>query len=313
MDGKARELNVSRVDVGIFFLIFLGWWASSAGLLVKYFHGRACILVLAGAFGIAAVLYCLRWLQSNRDSQIHWAWLLALWIVMVGVYTVVYPIANSHIYGRGSDSEDAARVATSQMLQGHFPYYLRTYLGNPITPMPGALMLAAPFLLLGRVSFQNPVWLGLFILFCLKFFQFRSSAMAFLVVTALANATALENYAVGSDLFVNVSQICVLVFLFLRTCEKGTSRWQFILAGILLGVALSSRTVWVLIPPLLLAYMVQQGKGRMVALGRLAVPIVTAIAVTVPYYLYDPAHFSPLHVVGKLNFLPAEYRGPALT
>jgi len=312
MEVISRSRPISRKSVVMFLLIFAGWWLSSAGLLVKYFHGRAGILVLAGAFCIAAVLYVLRRLQSGRDSQIHWAWLVAFFMVMVGFYAILYPIAISHVYGPGSDSEDALRVATSQMLQGHFPYYLRTYLGDPITPMPGALLLAAPFLLLGRVSFQSLVWLCLFILFCLKFFRFRSTALAFLVVTTLANAGALQSFVVGADYFVNVWYVCVTSVIFLRASEKNAARWQLVLAGVLLGIALSSRTVYVVIPPLLFAYLVQQGKGISTALSRIAVPIVTATAVTLPFYLYDPAHFSPLHVAGKLNFLPAEFRGPLL-
>jgi hypothetical protein len=312
MDEKLRKLHVSREDIGIFLLLFFGWWLSSAGLLVKYFHSRTGILVLVGGFCIAAILYGLRWLQSRSDSQIHWAWFAAFWMVMVGIYAVLYPIANSHVFGRGSDSEDALRVAASQMLQCHFPYYPRTYLGDPITPMPGALLLATPFLMIGRVSFQNPVWLGLLILSCLRFFRFRSSALAFLVVTTLANAIALENFVVGADFFVNVWYICITTHLFLRACEKSTARWQFILASILLGIALSSRAVYIVIPPLLLAYLMQHEKGVMIAISRIAVPVVTAIVVTAPFYFYDPAHFSPLHVVGKLNFLSTEYRGPVL-
>jgi hypothetical protein len=312
MDERARSLHVSRENVGIFLLLFAGWWASSASLLVKYCHGKAGILVLAGAFCIAAVLWALRWQQSKGNSQIHWAWLVAFWMVMAGIYMVLYPIATSRVLGPGSDSEDALRVATSQMLQGHFPYYLRTYLGDPITPMPGALLLSAPFLLMGRVSFQNLVWLGLFIVFCLNFFRCRSSALAFLVVTALANAGVLEGFVVGADYVVNAWYICVFTFLFLRACEKNSARWQIILTGILLGIALSSRTVYAVIPPLLLAYLLPQGKGIWTAVRRVAVPVVTVIVVTAPFYFYDPAHFSPLHVVGKLYFLPEEFRGPLL-
>lgn len=309
---EIRCPHVSRKSAGIFLLLFAGWCVGSASQLVKYFHGRAGFLVLAGAFCIAAVLFGLRWVQTKSDSQIHWAWLVAFYAVMVGIYVVLYPIASSHVFGPGTDREDALRVGAAQMLQHHFPYYLPTYLGKMITPMPGALLLAAPFLLIGRVSFQNLVWLALFILFCLRFFRLRSTALAFLLVTTLANAGALDDFAVGSDYLTNAMYICVAAFLFLRLCEKDAARWQFVLAGILLGIALSSRTVYVVIPPLLLAYLVQQGKGIRIALSRLAVPVLTAVAITAPFYFYDPAHFTPLHVADKLDFLPPEYRGLAL-
>ena len=307
MPVESHHMRISWADCGLCLLISLCWVVCSVGQLTKHFHENTVFFLLAGVLGIAVVLAGLRWLQSRRRAQIHWAWLAAFWVIMVALYAVLYPIAQSHIYGPGSDGEDALRIAASQMLQLHFPYYLHTYLGNAITPMPGALMLAVPFLLIGRVSLQNPVWLAVFIFFCVKFFRFRSTALAFLLVILLAGVDVLDDFVVGYDYSINTFYICVAVFFFLRTFEEDEKGWQHILAGVFLGVALSSRAIYVVIPPLVLAYMLQHKKGATAALRSLLLPILTAVAITVPYCLYDPAHFSPLYVKGKLNFLPPEY------
>ena len=301
-------MRVSWADCGLFLLISLCWTVCSVGQLVKYFHGKAVFFLLAGMLGIAALLFGLRWLQSRRTTPIHWAWFAAFWVTMTALYAVLYPIAQSHIYGPGSDGEDALRVAASQMLQLHFPYYLRTYMGHAITPMPGALILSLPFLLMGRVSLQGPVWLAVFIFFCVKFFRFRSTALAFLLVILLGGADVLDDFVVGYDYSINTLYICVAVFLFLQTYEENEKGWRHILVGVFLGVALSSRAIYVVIPPLVMAYMLQNGKGIIAALRSLLLPILTAVAITVPYYLYDPAHFTPLQVAAdKLDFLPPEY------
>jgi hypothetical protein len=276
--------------------------------MAKFFHGKAVFFLLAGVLGIAALLAGLRWLYSRRRPRIHWAWLVVFWVTMTILYAVLYPTSQRHIVGPGSDEEDQMRIAGTQMLQLHYPYLIHTYLGGLITPMPGAVFLSIPFLLLGRVSFQNPVWLAIFILFCVKFFRSRSTVLAFLLIMMLTAPEVLDDFVVGNDFTVNALYICVAVFFFLRTYNEDTKGWRHILAGVFLGFALSSRTLYVVIPPLVLAYLLQQGKGTMAAWRSFALPILTAVAITAPFYLYDPSHFSPLHLRDKIEFIPIEYR-----
>jgi hypothetical protein len=261
---------------------------------------------------VAATLGWVRWLQSSHIRQIDWKWLAVAWIMLAILYAILYPISQRHIVGVGSDSEDALRVTATQLTHLHYPYYPRTYLGNPISPMPGAVILAIPFYFLGRVSLQNVVWLAAFSLFCTEFFRFRSTALAFLVIFVFGSACTLDEFVVGDDYFTNVCYICVAVFLFLRTYEKDSAGWQHGLCGILLGVTLSSRAIYVVIPPLVLAYILQCQRGSIRAWRSFALPILVAAAVTLPFYLYDPAHFSPLHIRGKLNFLAPREQGMML-
>ncbi len=304
MTNSNATMRFSLADAGMFLLISLGWIVCSLSQMVRRAPHMLAVGVLAGVLFIAIVMAGSRWYQRRPAvRQLHWAWLAAFWLLIAVLYAVVYHISQRHIFGPGSDSEDALRIAGSQMLQLHFPYYLHTYLGNAITPMPGATMLAIPFLLMGRVSFQNLVWMAAFILFCAKFFRFRSTALAYLLIFVLAAPDVLNDIAVGDDYCINTFYICTLTFLFLRTYQKNASGWQHIAAGILLGFALSSRPTYIVIPPLALAYMLQQDKGTMTALRSFALPILVAAVITVPFYLYDPAHFSPSHVTGKLNFM----------
>lgn len=62
--------------------------------------------------------------------------------------------------GRGSDRDDALDVAVRRLAHLHNPYAARTNLGNPVSPLPGSLALAAPFVAAGRSAYQNLFWVG---------------------------------------------------------------------------------------------------------------------------------------------------------
>jgi hypothetical protein len=286
--------------MGWIVLIFVEWLAGSIMDIRRYLPHWTLEVVALGLLGIAIVILGLKWLQTR---QLGWGYFAALWVFVAVLYVIVFPIAQRRSYR--NDSDDALILACTQLLHHHFPYYERTFLGNPITPMPGALLLALPFQMLGRVSLQALFWIGLFIWFSISYFSFRSTAFAFLIVTILANAHTLVNILDGADYPVNWIYICIGTLLFLSYAERGFT-WQFVLSGVFMGVALSSRPTYVLvIVPLIVAYLMQQ-VGAMIALRRIALPLFVMAVVTAPFYLYDPRHFSPFHVADRLSFLPEQ-------
>ncbi|HMJ84855.1 MAG TPA: hypothetical protein VK504_16855, partial [Vicinamibacterales bacterium] len=67
----------------------------------------------------------------TRLSTRTLAWLVLLTAVLVAVaFFVVYPIANTHAAGAGSDDDDALNLGAMALLGGRFPYAQTTYLGN---------------------------------------------------------------------------------------------------------------------------------------------------------------------------------------
>jgi len=295
-----------RQDAGILFLLFGCWLIGSTGQMMKNIPRHAGLFCLAGAVAVAGTLGALRWLQSRGAGQIGWGWIAAVVVLLAALYFVLYPISQRHILGPGSDSEDALRITASRLIHGQYPYYARTYLGNAISPMPGAVLLAVPFYLAGRVSLQNILWLSALAVFCARYFRLSATSVAFILIFVLGSASSLDAFAVGDDYVTNAWYVCVLLCLFIRTFESDAGGWRRPAAGILLGLALGSRPTFIVIPPLLLAYLLQRGRGTMAACRSVAFPVAVAVAVTLPFYLYDPRHFSPLHIRGKLDFLSPE-------
>jgi hypothetical protein len=290
---------------GLSVLIVLCWAVGSVPLLAKYLHGvNLYASSLAGALCIATAIAGFRWILVARAGRVTVAWLVTFWAVMLALYLVLYPISQRHIAGVGSDSEDALRIAATQLMSLHYPYYARTYLGNLITPLPGAVLLAVPFQAVHRVSAQNIFWLAIFVGLCARFFRQRATALAFLAIMTFGNLVTLDQFVVGVDYTVNLWYVCAAVCVFLKAHEDNRSTWVRLAAGALLGVTLSSRPVYPLVfTPLLIAYL-SQHKNLRGAIAAVVTPLLVAAGVTAPFYVYDPAHFAPLHIEQKLGFLP---------
>jgi hypothetical protein len=296
-------------SIGWVSLIFALWLAGSFMDITRYLpHFRiVCILVGMGCIStiIPGLRRALRKSNQNRSGD---GWLVALWVSLATVYAIAFPVIERR--PSRNDSDDALIVACTRLLHHEFPYYGHTFLGNPITPMPGALFFALPFQLLGRVSLQNLFWLGIFIWFAATWFRFRSTALAFLLVT-VGNLHTLVNILDGADYPINWMYVCISTVLFLNMAELGWG-WKSVASGIFLGIAFSSRPTYVLVfAPLALAYLVQK-VGAHRALQRIAFPLVVMAAITAPFYLHDPRGFSPLHVTDRLSFLPGSIQRPMI-
>jgi hypothetical protein len=100
-------------------------------------------------------------------------------LALIAVVSIGYPLANSGVYGPGGDVDDAMRIATTELILGHYPYYLKTYLGWPISPLPGAIFLAVPWAVSGLLQLQNVFWIG--VLFGVLRQHFQKSAPALLL------------------------------------------------------------------------------------------------------------------------------------
>jgi hypothetical protein len=222
-------------------------------------------------------------------------------LIMLIAFLVVYPIANSGIFGGGSDGDEALNIATTELLHGHYPYYLQTYLGNPISPLPGAVLLAVPFVLLGNSAYQNFFWLLIFFIAMKSTLKdARSALLLFWAIFALS-PIVFYSLLIGSDYISN--SLYVLLFVWWMTSsviQPAHSGWERGLSAVLLGIGLSSRANFVLLLPLVFSTLLQNA-GWKSAMKYTVLTCTAFILVTLPFYLYDPQGFSPLHSFNKLS------------
>jgi len=296
-------------------LVVFCWWICTVAQLEKYLSlGRATVVCGIGCAGVALLMLLLRRSYGlGRDVSV-WA-LVALFCVLVLSFAVLYPESQRHVVGIGSDREDALRVELFAVTHHRYPYDARTYLNHAPTPLPGAMLLAAPFYFAGRIALENLAWAALFFYFLTLFFCKRITALAFaflFVLTALEN---LNDFDVGGDYMVNVMYVSIALWTFARAVSRPNTTWRTLLAVVFLGIALSSRILYLVTIPPMLALALQRTQPRR-AWFLIGGVLLTAALVTLP--VLSPHVLQHLQAqlnqnADKLRPLPPYLRGRALS
>ena len=184
----------------------------------------------------------------------------------------------------------------TELLHGRYPYYVRTYLGNAVHEMPGMLLLATPFVLLGNSAYMNLFWLPVFfVILDRELDDTRRALLTLWMVLALCPAV-MQQIVTGGDSLANGIFVAASLWLLVRA-KSSPARTA---AAVLLGLALSSRANFLLVIPTAFGYMGRKF-GWTRAINDLGVAAITFLAVTVPFYWHDPAHFMPLEGADRLT------------
>ena len=257
--------------------------------------------VAAYSVGVAvAVPFALRVLLPRFTTHVseRQAMLLAAatLLVLVVALAAVYPHANVHTPGHGSDRDDAANIGTRHLFHLQYPYTTPTYLGNMISQLPGAFLLDAPFVAIGSSAYQNVFWL--IVLYLLLRWWARDGRVAlFALWLALALSPALlREYLNGGDVIANTAAVLAFMVgvLYLRT------RWAPILSAFGLGLALSWRpNLWYWAPLFFVALV--RRHGWRAAVYYTALSIAVCAAVTLPFYLPHLHNFAPVLTARKVK------------
>jgi len=278
----------------------------SCDTFLKYFGiaGVAGYLIIGSLVLLAAYKFVLPVFLSRlteRQADILAALTIAALIAFVAV---AYPIANSGRFGAGSDADEALLIGTQELLAGRFPYYPKTYLGNLISPMPGAMLLAIPFVLIKFLAVQNVFWLGVFYVAVRHYLKSGIWALALLWTILIFSPTVFQNLATGADYTANTIYVLAAMWLMVKLISKADApEWKKLLPTILFGVGLASRSNFILLTPLLFSALVQNA-GLKAAIKYSAIAGVICLLVIAPFWLYEPTGFAPFLVqAGKLESL----------
>jgi hypothetical protein len=227
---------------------------------------------------------------------------LSMMIAVLGLlFLYAYPIVDAGVVGLGSDNDDALELAATELISGRYPYYMVTYLGNTLAPMPGGVILSIPFLATGMLAIQNIFW---FVAYCVTAKWYLSSwrqTLLFVFTMVFLSPSFLHALVAGYDRIANVSSVLILVLTTVCSTTQGNRRWIGWVSAILLGIALSWRPNFLLIVPLVYSALIQIN-GWAEATRKVVVTLLAFFAVTLPFYLFDPAHFTPLQQSSKLDF-----------
>jgi hypothetical protein len=287
-------MNPSDRRFLLIFSVCAAWTLISLAPIYKYLtHGKATAAVLLGILFISLGMH---WLDrlNRQQRQISAGWLLFLFLILTAAFAALYPISLKHTLNTGSDREDALRIELNAVHHHQYPYDARTFLGNPPTPLPGAMLLTAPFFALGHIAWQNFLWLALFFVFTIRFFRHRATALFFLAVFLLLAPANLSDFTSGGDYLANFFYLAIAVALFIRSLNRAF--YACIPAALFLGVTLSSRIIYaIILIPLLALTLQRTSRSRTIAL--FVIVLIAATAVTLP--VFAPHAFT--HLVQQLD------------
>jgi hypothetical protein len=272
----------------------------SSGLMQKHSG-------LAGVAGYVAMVAVVLWLLWRFGACVapwlrRYFWGLSV-LLLAGLavgFAVVHPIEDGRGLGRSSDRDDALNLAVTRMAEGQTPYYGSDKFAGPLSVLPGAVVLAAPFVALGNSGYQNLFWLAVFLGAACWWCRDRALALCLLGVPLLLSPAALYEYVSGGDLLANGIYVAVFFLVALRAWSNPQrSRWSGWLACVLLGLGLASRPNFLLLMPLFGALLWRTVGVRQAAVAA-GLVVMVSVALTLPFYLHDPAGFTPLLARGKL-------------
>lgn len=271
--------------------------ATSADAFYKY-TGLAGIAAYI-AFCIIGVLFAARpefaaWIDHRLSERRALVLAALTLLILVIVCLYIYPRADAGQLGdRGSDADDALIIGAQALLRGAYPFSQTTYYGNPIAPMPGAIVLAIPFAFKPLIALQNVFWLG--VLFWVAGRLMGSWRYAFLLLASLVFLcpAVMQNLLTATDRLSNTIYLLIAMWLLIRSASDAKAlSWASLGAATLFGLGLSSRSNFFFLIPLLISALVQTADWPR-TLKLLAVSATTFLIVTLPFWAYDPAGFTP--------------------
>ena len=250
----------------------------------------------AAGYAILAAVAVMRWRRDAVDlpsSNRTTLWMaLATFVLVTTAFLIVYPTVNSHVPGAGSDDDDAYNVGARALLAGHSPYLERTYLGNVLHQLPGAFVLALPFVLLGTSALQNLFWLPMFFFAVKTETGDRRLALRFAWLVLAFSPTVMHQVVTGTGHAANTIYVLLGLWWLMRTKHRD-------MAAVAWGVALASRANFLLLVPVAFGWLRQQ-HGWSAALRAMSLTVVTVAGLTLPFYLHDPVNFGPLEAADRL-------------
>jgi hypothetical protein len=272
----------------------------STGFIQKYTGLAGVTAYVAVVIGLVYLTACLaRRFAPFLNRMFRGLSILAIAGLAAG-FVVLHPFEDGRGPGKSSDRDEGLEMAVTRMSHGETPYYPSNKIAGPLSVLPGSMLLAAPFVALGNSGYQNVFWLNVFLFAAKCFFKDRATAVWLLAVPLAVSVAAQYEFVSGGDLIAN-GIFVALLFLFALKCweDESSPAWQRWTACMLVGVALASRANFLLLVPLFGAAMWRVA-GVKNALLVTSLAVIVTISITLPFYMNDPAGFSPLGSRNKL-------------
>lgn len=271
----------------------------SIGLVQHHFGNFSLAFWLAFQIPILIFAYYKPWLTWEKftDQQITWIGITLL-IFLFGVISIAYPLATKGIIPGANERKDIVIGAVKEIINGKYPYYYYYTKVSPVFIWPGWLFLNIYFVWAGTYWVQNCFWLFIFYLIVGKYLLNRKSTLSLFIILLLFAPVILHELISASELLSNVLLITLIGIGIVN--YNSLKDWLKIPLACLAGLAFSSRPHFLFLLPLYFSLLLHK-TGLKESAKFFAVLVLTSLAITLPFYLYDPQSFTPLQSRMYLN------------
>jgi len=234
----------------------------------------------------------------------------AIMLVVISYYGFHYELylqTLGALKSHGSDSANCLITPAMNLLRGHYPYKDASMIfHNPISPGPGWVIMNLPFTsfgLYGPYYLLIPFWLLLTAWVIGRYTQHNYYNNLYLILSFCA-ISFWELLCSGIDL-IAVGCLMVLSVLALDKVAMSPKKWPFYALILFSSASATARIAFFYWPALLGFLLMSRDVKRgwqFAILGSLAVLIWHG-----SFYIVDPSHYFPLHLLGKANFITNNY------
>jgi hypothetical protein len=126
--NEDKRLRLSLRPMGSLVGFALSLLIPSTAVLQKYLGlagAAVCVAIASVVLWIGRRYVLARFASTVSNKQVLWL-TAATFLLLLSVFCVVYPLAKSGIFGKGSDRNEALNLATTEFLKGRYPYYPKT-------------------------------------------------------------------------------------------------------------------------------------------------------------------------------------------
>ena len=295
-------MNTPMINLSIILTFFLS--VPSLGQVQKYLGTWAVFVYIIVVFLIvlAAGKYLFKKMPVSISERAALLFALFVFVVLLSIFSFVYPLLNAGIIGGGGDRDDDLNISSRALLKGNYPYYQTTYLGNPLSHLPGSIILAIPFAILGNTAYQNFFWLFIFFVFLRYYLRSSHKALFVILTISILSPIVLQEILTGGDLVTNSIYVLIFTLMLVSSAIRNDlSVWQKMIWAALLGIALSSRWNFILLLPIIFSALLQKSNLK-TAIKYTVISLFVFLSISLPFYLYDSNNFTPLtNSFNKIN------------
>lgn len=284
-------------QITIVFSLLLILQFPSLPFFLKYMHSDlnyiiSTFFILSAGFYYAMISYIkkIRYNTSFLHSPLLTAF-LAIFLLFLNAILYHHQLMLQSI-GKGTDAGDALTFTAANLLHGHFPYSRLTYLNNPASAGPGLFIFAMPFTYIGAYGLLIPALVITLSLVVQKITKQTYLANLFLILF-LTSPAFIQFMAEGNDYLI-IGLVYTLLTIALFFCWN-SSRFFNVFFIFMIGLMATSRLNFIYLPAVLSVFLWKRDRKSALYFGITASLI--ALGIHIGFYLWNPAHYGPLHVV----------------